>query len=164
VRVRLALLRPALLCLWAALILSACGSSTSSTSTQSAAPTVVSTAIAHNPKLHGAKVLVDSKGFVLYAFGKDPTNTFHSHCLGGCEASWPPLILSGSAPVASGAALGTQLGAVKRPNGKLQVAYAGHLLYTYALERRPGAALGNGVSSFGGTWHALSPAGTTASR
>ena len=143
----------------AALLLAACGSSSSSTPTQSAAPTVVSTATAHNPKLHGAKILVDSKGFTLYAFGRDPTNTFHSHCLGSCEASWPPLILSGSAPVASGAALGTQLGAVKRPDGRLQVAYAGHLLYTYALEHRPGAALGNGVSSFGGTWHALSLGG-----
>ncbi len=141
------------------LLLAACGSSSSSTPTESAAPTVVSTATSRNPKLHGTKILVDSKGFALYAFSKDPTDTFHSRCVGGCEASWPPLILSGSAPVASGAALGTQLGAVKRPDGKLQVDYAGHLLYTYAPERRPGEALGSGVSSFGGTWQALSPAG-----
>jgi predicted lipoprotein with Yx(FWY)xxD motif len=140
-------------------LLSACGSSSSSTPSQSAAPTVVSTATSHNPKLHGAKILIDSKGFALYAFSKDPINTFHSHCLGGCEASWAPLILSGSAPVASGQALGTQLGAVKRPDGKLQVDYAGHLLYTYAFEHKPGEALGNGASSFGGTWHALSPGG-----
>ena len=117
--------------------LAGCGSSSSSTPSQSAAPTVVATATAHNPKLHGAKVLVDSKGFVLYAFSKDPNNTLHSRCLGSCEASWPPLILSGSAPVASGAALGTQLGAIKRPDGKLQVDYAGHPLYAYGPKRGP---------------------------
>ncbi len=142
--------------------LAACGSSSSSTPSQGAAPTVISTAAAHNPKLHGAKVLVDSKGFVLYAFSKDPNNTLHSRCLGSCEASWPPLILSGSAPVASGAALGTQLGAIKRPDGKLQVDYAGHPLYAYAPEKRAGEALGDGVSSFGGSWYALSPAGRPA--
>ncbi len=147
----------AMVALLAALLVGGCGSSGGSSS--STAPTVISAATSHNPKLHGAKILVDSKGFALYAFSKDPTNTFRSHCLGGCEASWPPLILSGSAPVASGQALGTQLGAVKRPDGKLQVAYAGHLLYTYAFEHKPGEALGNSVSSFGGTWHALSPAG-----
>lgn len=120
---------------------------------------MVSTATSTNPKLHGAKLLVDSKGLALYAFSKDPSNTLHSHCLGRCETSWPPLILTGSAPVASGAALSTQLGAIKRPDGSLQVAYAGHLLYTYARERKPGAALGNGLASFGGRWQALSSTG-----
>ena len=148
--------------------LAGCGSSSSSTSSgpsssassgQSAAPTVISTATAKGPKLHGAKVLVDSRGFVLYTFSKDPNNTFHSHCLGSCEASWPPLILSGAAPVASGSVLSTQLGAVKRPDSKLQVDYAGHPLYTYAAERGPGEALGNGVASFGGRWSALAPSG-----
>ncbi|HVC06927.1 MAG TPA: hypothetical protein VND98_05005 [Solirubrobacterales bacterium] len=149
----------AALVLTALLLISGCGSSSSSTSSQSANPTVVSTAPSQNPKLRGTQILVDSKGLVLYAFSKDPENTFHSHCLGRCEATWPPLILSGNAPVASGQALGTQLGAVKRSDGKLQVDYAGHLLYTYVLERKSGEALGNGVASFGGTWQALSASG-----
>src|SRR6202040_2330745 len=47
------------------------GPSSSASSGQSAAPTVISTATAKGPKLHGAKVLVDSRGFVLYTFSKD---------------------------------------------------------------------------------------------
>ena len=143
----------------AILLLSGCGSAGSTAGKSSSAPTVVSTAAARNPKLGGANVLVDSEGFTLYAFSKDPKNTFLPHCNGSCEATWPPLILSGSAPVAAGEALGTQLGAIKRRDGKLQVDYAGRLLYTYALEKKPGQALGNDVSSFGGTWHALDPPG-----
>lgn len=150
----------------AILLLSACGSSGSATTTgtSSSAPTTVSTAASRNPKLGGTMILVDSQGFTLYTFSKDPTNTFHPHCNGNCAATWPPLILSGSAPVASGEALGTQLGAIKLSDGKLQVDYAGHPLYTYALEKKPGQTLGSGVSSFGGTWHALTPQGKVASR
>lgn len=148
----------------AILLLSGCGSSGSTTAKSSSTPTTVSTAASRNPKLGGTEVLVDSQGFVLYAFSKDPTNTFHPQCNGSCASTWPPLILSGSAPVASGAALGTQLGAIKRSDGQLQVDYAGHPLYTYALEKKPGQTLGSGVKSFGGTWHALTPKGAVVSQ
>lgn len=145
-----------------ALLLSACGSSSSHKSTPP--PTVVSSAAARSAKLRGAKILVDSKGFALYAFSKDPLNTFHPRCQGRCAASWPPLILTaGAAPVASGQALLSQLGAVKLPGGSLQIAYAGHPLYTYAGDRKPGEAEGNGLGSFGGVWRALSPSGRPAS-
>ncbi len=148
----------------AILLLSGCGSAESTAGKSSSAPTTVSTAATRSPKLGGAKVLVNAEGFTLYAFTKDPKNTFHPNCNGSCESTWPPLILSGSAPVAAGEALGTQLGAIKRSDGKLQVDYAGHPLYIYALEKKPGEALGNDVSSFGGTWHALTPQGTPISR
>ncbi|MGA8744603.1 MAG: hypothetical protein WB507_01915 [Solirubrobacterales bacterium] len=152
-------LAAATIALTAALLVSGCGSSGGSGSGSGSAPTVVSSAPARSGRLRGSEILVDSKGFALYAFSKDPKNTFHSHCLGSCEESWHPLELSGSAPVASGQVLGTQLGAIKRSDGKLQVDYAGHPLYTYVPEKRPGEALGNGSSSFGGRWYALSPAG-----
>jgi len=148
----------------AILLLVGCGSSGSTASTSSSGPTVVSTAATRKPKLGGAKVLVDSEGFTLYAFSRDPKNTFHPRCNGSCESTWPSLILSGSAPVASGEALGTQLGAIKRSDGKLQIDYAGRPLYTYALETKRGEALGVGVRSFGGTWYALTPQGTPVSR
>jgi predicted lipoprotein with Yx(FWY)xxD motif len=156
--------------------ISGCGSSSSSDatssvsssgtgSTEAKAPpepnvTVISTAT-RSPSL-GTKVLVDSQGQTLYAFSKDPKNTFHPRCVGACEATWPPLILTGSAPVAGKEALGTQLGAIKRSDGKLQVDYAGSPLYTYSGDKKPGEALGNGVSSFGGTWHALTAQGKPA--
>ncbi len=144
----------------AMLVVYGCGSGSPKSST----PTIVSTAVTHDAKLRGAQVLVDSDGFTLYAFSRDPRNTLHSHCNSRCESTWPPLILSGSAPVAAGAAFGDQLGAIKRPDGKLQVDYAGRLLYTYALEKKPGQAIGNDVRSFSGTWHALTPQGAPVSR
>jgi predicted lipoprotein with Yx(FWY)xxD motif len=153
----------ATIALTAAVLVGGCGSSGGSSSSSSVTPTVVSSAPARGGKLGGTEILVNSRGFALYSFSKDPSNTLHSQCQGRCEASWPALILAGSAPVASGQALGTQLGAIKRPGGKLQVDYAGHPLYTYALERKPGEALGSGISSFGGSWHALSPSGRPAS-
>lgn len=160
----------------AALILAGCGSGstqTSSSQTSGSASasrtattkppsspnvTVISTAETHDPKL-GSKVLVDQQGFTLYAFSKDPKNTFHPRCVGSCEMTWPPLILTGNVPVGEGEALGTQLGAIKRSNGKLQIAYAGSPLYTYVGDKKPGDALGNGLSSFAGTWHALTARG-----
>ncbi len=145
----------------AMLAVSGCGSSSG---VKSSTPTTVSTAVTDNAKLGGAQVLVDSKGFTLYAFSKDPRNTFHSHCNSRCELTWPPLILSGSAPVAAGAAFEDQLGAIKLSDGELQVDYAGHPLHTYVLEKKPGEARGNGVESFGRSWHALTPQGTPVSR
>ncbi len=160
----------------AVLAVSGCGSSSSTetpasvpssgASTEAKAPpepnvTVISTATTKKPKL-ATKVLVDSQGQTLYAFSKDPKNTFHPRCVGACETTWPPLILTGSAPVAGKEAFTTQLGAIKRADGKLQVDYAGSPLYTYSGDKAPGDALGNGVSSFGGTWHALTAQGKPA--
>lgn len=164
-----------------AILISGCGSGSSQTSSSqtpasvsatggtkakpSPSPdvTVISTASTKDPKL-GSNVLVDSQGFTLYAFSKDPKNTFHPRCIGPCESTWPPLILTGNSPVSEGEALGTQLGAIKRSDGKLQVDYAGSPLYTYAGDKKAGDALGNGVKSFGGTWHALTAQGKPASR
>jgi len=97
-------------------------------------------------------ILVDSKGFVLYAFDKDRGAT--SSCYGECAAAWPPLLTEGPPQPSNGAAPG-RLGTTERKDGATQVTYAGHPLYTYAADKQPGEAKGNGVSAAGGTWHAL---------
>ena len=65
----------------------------------------------------------------------------------------------------SGGAKGTggldqsKLTTLKRDDGTTQVVYAGHPLYTYVSDKKPGDTTGNDFTSFGGEWYALTPAG-----
>lgn len=102
------------------------------------------------------RVLVDSRGFTLYDFHKD--NGAQSSCYGACAEAWPPLTTSGSARATEGA-MASKLGTTKRSDGTTQVTYAGHPLYTYTGDSKPGEANGNDVDAFGGEWYALQPNG-----
>jgi predicted lipoprotein with Yx(FWY)xxD motif len=112
---------------------------------------------AANPKF-GA-ILVNSQGFTLYDFQKDRGGG--SACYGACAKIWPPLITSGTPQGARGAE-GQRLGTTPRSDGTTQVTYGGHPLYTYVGDRKPGEAAGNGITEFGGSWHALHPDGREA--
>jgi predicted lipoprotein with Yx(FWY)xxD motif len=102
------------------------------------------------PKL--GQVLVDSKGFVLYDFHKDKGTT--SACYGACEQGWPPLLTKGASQPSNGASA-SKLGTTERKDGSMQVTYAGHPLYTFAGDSKPGEANGNDTSAFGAQWYAL---------
>jgi predicted lipoprotein with Yx(FWY)xxD motif len=114
-------------------------------------------AVASNPKL--GKIIVDSKGFTLYDFHKDKGT--ESACYEACAGVWPPLTTSG-APQATKGAEASKLGTTKRSDGTVQVTYAGHPLYTYASDTKPGDVKGNDFSSFGAQWYALMPSGQEA--
>jgi predicted lipoprotein with Yx(FWY)xxD motif len=115
-------------------------------------------ATAKSSKL-GTTILVDSKGFTLYDFHKDKGTK--SACYGACAGVWPPLTTSG-APQAMKGAEASKLGVTKRSDGAVQVTYAGHPLYTYAADTKPGDVKGNDFSSYGAQWYALSPSGEEA--
>jgi predicted lipoprotein with Yx(FWY)xxD motif len=134
---------------------SATTSKPASTSPEATGAAVIT--VATTPKL--GKVIVDSKGFTLYDFQKDKGTT--SSCYGGCAQVWPPLT-SGGAPQAGEGAVASKLGTTKRKDGTVQVTYAGHPLYTYVADKKPGDTTGNDFSSFGGRWHALLPGGEAA--
>ena len=89
-----------------------------------------------------ANVLTDEKGMTLYYVSSDTPST--SSCTGGCAQIWPPM-LSTSTPT-SGNKLPGKLSVVKTANGE-QVAYNGHLLYTFA-DDQPGQVTGQGVQGF----------------
>jgi predicted lipoprotein with Yx(FWY)xxD motif len=115
-------------------------------------------AVAKSPEL-GTAILVDSKGFTLYDFHKDKGTK--SACYGACESAWPPLATSG-APQAMSGAEASKLGTTKRSDGTTQVTYAGHPLYTFVEDTKPGEAKGNDSSAFGAQWYALMPSGEEA--
>jgi predicted lipoprotein with Yx(FWY)xxD motif len=112
---------------------------------------VVSTA-----KTSLGRVIVKSNGHTLYMFGKDRNGK--SACSGQCATFWPPLITSGKPRVASGARAAL-IGTTRRADGRLQVTYNHHPLYTFAKDMKAGQTNGEGVSAFGGVWDAVSPAG-----
>ena len=102
------------------------------------------------------RILVDGHGRSLYHFDRDRNRK--SSCYGGCAGEWPPLIVSGKPHATSGikAAL---LGRTKRRDGRWQVTFRGHPLYTFAGDAAKGQTNGEGLDDFGGWWYLVSPAG-----
>ncbi len=100
------------------------------------------------PSSYG-RILVDGRGFALYAFTRDPQGK--SVCTGACAKAWPPFIVT-RPPRAAGGVKATLLGTTKRAGGKLQVTYAGRPLYYYVGDRKPGQVLCQNVREFGGAW------------
>jgi predicted lipoprotein with Yx(FWY)xxD motif len=113
--------------------------------------------VASAPKV--GPVLVDSKGFTVYDFHKDKGTT--SACYGACEQGWPP-VTTEAAPKTGEGAMSSKLGTTKRKDGTVQVTYAGHPLYTFVEDKKPGEANGNDVSAFGAQWYALQGSGEEA--
>ena len=124
----------------------------SETSSEGGGTTFVSTGKAGDL----GQVIVNSKGMTLYDFHKDKGTK--SSCYGACEGFWPPLTTSGEA-MAKGGAQASMLGTTERKDGTMQVTYAGHPLYTFVKDEKPGEANGNDYKAFGAQWYALMPNG-----
>lgn len=118
--------------------------------TAPASPTVsVSTTVkvaSGNPL---GRILTDEQGLTLYIFKNDVANSGKS-AAEGLTASWPPLVLTTSAPIAPGDLVG-DLGMITRTDGTKQVTYRGLPLYYYAGDKAPGDTNGEGVA---GLWSA----------
>jgi predicted lipoprotein with Yx(FWY)xxD motif len=110
---------------------------------------------AHTSSL--GKLLVNSHGRTLYLFQKDTVGK--SNCGASCAAYWPPLLTSGK-PRAGAGAMQSLLGTTKRADGKLQVTYHGHPLYTFVVDTKAGQTKGEALNKFGALWYAVSPSGT----
>ena len=102
------------------------------------------------------KILVNSQGRTLYLFQKDSGTT--SECTGACAVNWPPLRASGSPAIGSGANA-SLLASTMRSDGSRQITYNNHPLYTFVKDTKAGDTNGEGLTAFGGTWYAISPAG-----
>ena len=126
------------------------GLSRAAAATQSS--TTVSTATS---KL--GRILADSRGRTLYLFENDKRG--HSACAGACATYWPPLLTRGK-PTAARAAKQALLGTTRRADGTTQVTYAGHPLYRFVQDTKPGQTTGQDLHDFGAGWYVLAPAGT----
>ncbi len=98
-------------------------------------------------------VLVDGTGRTLYAFTKDAAGQ-PSACEAGCATAWPPVLAD--SPTAGSGADAAKLSVIARKDGAKQVAYDGHLLYTYATDRKAGDVTGQKVN---GVWFVVAGTG-----
>ena len=101
-------------------------------------------------------ILVDLQGRTLYLFARDSGTV--SACTGACAVNWPPLLDQGTPLVGTGATP-SGIGRTTRPDGRSQLTYNGHPLCTFVNDKKPGDTNGEGISAFGGSWYAVSPAG-----
>ena len=127
------------------------GAASGGTSSGGAASGALKTA-----QVNGVTVVTNAKGFTLYSFAPDTATA--SKCSGACAQVWPPV----AGPATAGSGVTGKLGTITRSDGSTQATYDGHPLYTYAPDTAPGQATGNGVNSFGGVWHEVTPSGTAA--
>jgi predicted lipoprotein with Yx(FWY)xxD motif len=102
------------------------------------------------------RILVDNRGRTLYLFEKDRRR--RSACAGACAIDWPPL-LTKVKPTAGQAAKQSLLGTTRRADGTTQVTYAGHPLYRYVQDMKPGQTTGQDLQDFGAGWYVLAPSG-----
>ena len=100
-------------------------------------------------------VLVGANGRTVYLFTADKGK--QSACYGQCAGVWPPLIAA--KPTAGTGVSASKLGTTKRKDGKLQVTYGGHPLYSFAPDKKAGDVKGQGIVHFGGSWWVVSAAG-----
>jgi len=101
-------------------------------------------------------VLVDARGRTLYLFEKDRSGK--SACNTACASYWPPLI-SGAQPRAGTGVHKSMLAVTKRQDGRRQVTYAGHPLYTFVGDKTAGQTTGEGLTNFGAGWYVLAATG-----
>jgi predicted lipoprotein with Yx(FWY)xxD motif len=130
------------------------GSPTSvSTSTTSGSAAGAALAVATNAKV-GTKIIVAASGKSVYLYVPDGSSTI-SKVPAALKAVWPAVTASGNPPVGAGLDQ-SKLVLEPQPDGSKQVAYNGHLLYTFQGDAAPGSAAGERL---GGIWFVLSPAG-----
>jgi predicted lipoprotein with Yx(FWY)xxD motif len=100
-------------------------------------------------------ILATPQGKTLYYF--TPDSAAQAACIGGCAKAWPPLVSSGSGTTLADPALPGTMRLITDANGA-QVAYNGHLLYTFAGDTAPGQTKGEGL---GGKWFVCTPSLTS---
>ena len=122
---------------------------------------------AHNAK-QNKQIVVNAHGRTLYLLtGDTPKHLKCTHKrVGGldCLVIWSPLTVrsSSTSKIKAGSGVTGKLGLFKRARNSYQVTLRGIPLYTFAGDSHRGDVTGEGIRSFGGTWHTV-PASTRAS-
>jgi predicted lipoprotein with Yx(FWY)xxD motif len=106
-------------------------------------------------------VVVDGKGRTVYLLTGSQKN-LPCDDASGCTKVWPDLALpDGTSAATAGPGLQQSLlGTMKLSSGETYPTYGGYLMYEFTGDSGPGQGAGQGIKSFGGTWYALTPAGT----
>ena len=117
-------------------------------STPASAQTGARSVVAVGKSSYGP-ILFDGRGYALYAFTRDPRA--RATCYTACAKAWPPYLVQGR-PTAGLRAKASLVGVTSRRDGRLQATYAGHPLYYYRGDTKPGIVLCQNVKEYGGLW------------
>jgi len=127
------------------------GATGATTPTTAAATSSSELGVAMNAKVH-QNIIVDSAGKTVYIFKPDGTGTT-SKVPAALKMLWPEVMSTSTTPT-----VGSGLTASKATvNSAHQLAYNGHLLYTFKPDVKAGTANGQGL---GNVWYVISPSGT----
>lgn len=138
------------------LALAACSGGITSASFTVTPTTATGVTLSSEPSPAG-RILATPEGHTLYDF--TPDTPASSSCVSGlCVRLWPPLLTSGRPTVGRGLQQ-SLVGTIRRPNGTLQVTYAGHPLYTWIGDNRPGMITGQALLNVGGYWYVIAAGG-----
>jgi predicted lipoprotein with Yx(FWY)xxD motif len=103
------------------------------------------------------EILVNGSGHTLYLFTRDRHGRDSCAKVAGCLETWPALTTT-SRPVAGANVKASLLGTIKLHGRVRQVTYAGHPLYTYALDFGH-STFNIGADEYGGAWDAVNATG-----
>jgi predicted lipoprotein with Yx(FWY)xxD motif len=98
-------------------------------------------------------ILVDARGRTLYVSTKDTGG--RSTCTGKCTRVWPPALAAGEPRLGAGIRA-SRVSIERRRDGRRQLAYYGHPLYTLTADTGPHQITGQG---FEGRWYVVTAAG-----
>jgi predicted lipoprotein with Yx(FWY)xxD motif len=137
-------------------------SSATSSSPAANADAAITVATASIPGV--GTVLVNGNGQTLYLLSSEQGGKLTCTDDNGCTKVWPDTELpSGKTAGIAGTGLqASLLSTVKAADGKLYLTYNTFPLYTFSGDTKTGTAAGQGITSFGGTWAAITPAGVAA--
>lgn len=121
--------------------------------TKHATPTVRAV---HNATLR-KEIVVNAHGRTTYRLS--PETTHHLLCKSAaCFSAWPPVtVASAKTKLVPGPGVHGKLAILHRA-GRFQVTLRGEPLYTFAGDSGKNQSNGEGLMSFGGTWHAVTAA------
>jgi predicted lipoprotein with Yx(FWY)xxD motif len=103
-------------------------------------------------------ILVNGRGFTVYAFTKDGRNRDACAAISGCLSVWP-VVSGASRPTLGPGVKRSLVGTITVKGGKKQLTYGGHPLYTYIGDSGPGQTSYVNFLQFGGRWPAVNAAG-----
>ncbi|WP_328872076.1 hypothetical protein OHT76_19245 [Streptomyces sp. NBC_00287] len=104
-------------------------------------------------------VVVNGAGFTLYRFDNDTASPSKSTCNGDCATAWLPVVVAPGGKIFLDGVDKSDVGVVKRDDGRLQVTVGGWPVYRFSKDLKPGDTNGQGV---GGTWFGVTPDGQKA--
>jgi len=106
-------------------------------------------------------VVVDGRGRTVYVLTADGKTSVPCTDESGCTKVWPDIsVPDGTTAPAAGQGVQASMLGSKQEGDEAYATYNDWLLYEFAGDSAAGQAKGEGITSFGGTWYALTPSGT----